>query len=118
MITADRGGISSSRSRLWKVALQGLADQLEMKRNVCHFPPGTSNWNKIEHRFFSYISSNWRGQPLISHEAILNLIASTTTKNELIVQAVMDIITYQTGIKVSNEELAKLKLKPCSFHGN
>jgi transposase len=118
MITADGGGSNSSRSRLWKVALQGLADQLEMKLNVCHFPPGTSKWNKIEHRLFSYITSNWRGQPLVSHQAILKLIASTTTKTGLVVQAAMDTNTYPTGIKVSDEEMAKLRLTPCAFHGN
>jgi DDE family transposase len=118
MITADGGGSNSSRSRLWKVALQGLADQLDMKMKVCHFPPGTSKWNKIEHRLFSYITSNWRGQPLVSHQAILNLIASTTTKTGLVVQAAMDTNTYQTGIKVSDEDMAKLRLTPCAFHGN
>src|SRR6202453_1236744 len=118
MITADGGGSNSSRSRLWKVALQGLADQLDMKLNVCHFPPGTSKWNKIEHRLFSYITSNWRGQPLVSHQAILNLIASTTTKTGLVVQAAMDTNTYKTGIKVSDEAMSKLRLKPCAFHGN
>jgi Rhodopirellula transposase DDE domain len=118
MITADGGGSNSSRSRLWKVALQGLADQLDMKLKVCHFPPGTSKWNKIEHRLFSYITSNWRGQPLVSHQAILNLIASTTTKTGLVVQAAMDTNTYQTGIKVSDEEMANLRITPCDFHGN
>jgi hypothetical protein len=118
MITADGGGSNSSRSRLWKVALQGLADQLDMKLNVCHFPPGTSKWNKIEHRLFSYITNNWRGQPLVSHQAILNLIASTTTKTGLVVQAAMDTNTYQTGIKVSDVEMAALRIKPCDFHGN
>jgi hypothetical protein len=118
MITADGGGSNSSRSRLWKVALQGLADQLQMKLKVCHFPPGTSKWNKIEHRLFSYITSNWRGQPLVSHQAILNLIASTTTSTGLVVQAAMDTNTYQTGIKVSDEEMAKLRLTPGTFHGN
>jgi hypothetical protein len=117
-ITADGGGSNSSRSRLWKVALQGLADQLELKLNVCHFPPGTSKWNKIEHRLFSYITSNWRGQPLVSHQAILNLIASTTTTTGLVVQAAMDTNTYPTGIKVSDEDMAKLRLTPCAFHGN
>ena len=118
MITADGGGSNSSRSRLWKVALQGLADQLGMKLQVCHFPPGTSKWNKIEHRLFSYITSNWRGQPLVSHQAILNLIASTTTTTGLVVQAAMDTNTYETGIKVSDEEMAKLRLRPGAFHGN
>jgi hypothetical protein len=117
MITADGGGSNSCRSRLWKVALQGLADQLELKLRVCHFPPGTSKWNKIEHRLFSYITSNWRGQPLVSHEAIVNLIASTTTKTGLIVQAALDTNVYETGIKVSDDELARICLTPCDFHG-
>jgi hypothetical protein len=117
MITADGGGSNSCRSRLWKVALQGLADQLELQLRVCHFPPGTSKWNKIEHRLFSYITSNWRGQPLVSQEAIVNLIASTTTKTGLIVLAAMDTNVYETGLKVSDEEMAQLRLKPCDFHG-
>jgi Rhodopirellula transposase DDE domain len=117
MITADGGGSNSCRSRLWKVALQGLADRLELKLKVCHFPPGTSKWNKIEHRLFSYITSNWRGQPLVSLETIVNLIASTTTKTGLIVQAALDTNVYETGIKVSDEEMAKLRLTPCDFHG-
>ena len=118
MITADGGGSNSSRSRLWKVALQDLADQLELQLKVCHFPPGTSKWNKIEHRLFSYITSNWRGQPLVSHEAIVNLIASTTTKTGLIVQAALDTNVYETGLKVSDEEMARLRLKRCDFHGD
>ena len=93
MITADGGGSNNYRSRLWKVALQNLADQLGFKLKVCHFPPGTSKWNKIEHRLFSYITSNWRGQPLVSHEAIVNLIASTTTKTGLLVQAALVHLT-------------------------
>jgi hypothetical protein len=117
MITADGGGSNNYRSRLWKIALQKLADQLGFKLNVCHFPPGTSKWNKIEHRLFSYITSNWRGQPLVSHEAIVNLIASTTTKTGLLVQAALDTNVYETGIKVSDEEMAKLRLTPCDFHG-
>ena len=118
MITADGGGSNNYRSRLWKVALQGLADQLEWQLKVCHFPPGTSKWNKIEHRLFSYITSNWRGQPLVNLEAIVNLIASTTTKTGLIVQAALDTNAYETGLKVSDEEMAKLRLKRCDFHGN
>jgi hypothetical protein len=117
MITADGGGSNSYRSRLWKVALQGLADRLELHLKVCHFPPGTSKWNKIEHRLFSYITSNWRGQPLVSHEAIVNLIASTTTKTGLIVQAALDTNVYETGLKVSDEEMARLRLRPADFHG-
>ena len=117
MITADGGGSNGYRCRLWKVALQDLADQLDLKLKVCHFPPGTSKWNKIEHRLFSYITSNWRGQPLVSLEAIVNLIASTTTKTGLIVQAAIDTNEYETGIKVSDDELARLRLTPCNFHG-
>jgi len=117
MITADGGGSNGYRCRLWKVALQGLADRLDLKLKVCHFPPGTSKWNKIEHRLFSYITSNWRGQPLVSLEAIVNLIASTTTKTGLIVQAALDTNVYETGIKVGDDELACLRVTPCDFHG-
>lgn len=117
MITADGGGSNNYRSRLWKVALQNLANELEFKLRVCHFPPGTSKWNKIEHRLFSYITSNWRGQPLVSLQTIVNLIASTTTKTGLIVQAALDTNVYETGIKVSDEEMAKLRINPCEFHG-
>jgi hypothetical protein len=118
LITADGGGSNSSRSRLWKVALQGLANQLDMKLRVCHFPPGTSKWNKIEHRLFSYITSNWRGQPLVSLQTIVQLIASTTTQTGLTVQAAVDTNTYETGIKVTDEEMAQLRLTPSAFHGN
>ncbi len=117
MITADGGGSNSCRSRLWKLALQGLADHLEMKLRICHFPPGTSKWNKIEHRLFSHITSNWRGQPLVSRQAIVELIASTTTKTGLTVQAALDTDTYETGIKVSDEQMASLRLTPHKFHG-
>jgi Rhodopirellula transposase DDE domain len=118
LITADGGGSNSSRSRLWKVALQGLANQLDMKLRVCHFPPGTSKWNKIEHRLFSYITSNWRGQPLVSLQTIVQLIASTTTNTGLTVQAAVDTNTYETGIKVTDEEMAQLQLTPSAFYGN
>jgi hypothetical protein len=117
LITADGGGSNSYRSRLWKVALQDLADVVGLKLRVCHFPPGTSKWNKIEHRLFSYITKNWRGRPLVSHQAVVNLIASTTTKTGLIVQAALDTHKYETGIKVSDEEMAKLRLTPADFHG-
>jgi hypothetical protein len=117
MITADGGGSNNYRSRLWKVALQKLADQLDFKLKVCHFPPGTSKWNKIEHRLFSYITSNWRGQPLVSLATIVNLIASTTTTTGLLVQAALDTNMYETGIKISDEQMAKLRLTPCEFHG-
>jgi hypothetical protein len=117
MITADGGGSNNYRSRLWKVALQNLANQLDFKLKICHFPPGTSKWNKIEHRLFSYITSNWRGQPLIDLQTIVNLIASTTTKTGLRVEAAVDPNVYKTGIKVSDEEMAKLRIMPSDFHG-
>ena len=117
MITADGGGSNGSRNRLWKVALQDLANHLQMRLRVRHFPPGTSKWNKIEHRLFCFVTSNWRGQPLTSYQAIVNLIASTTTKTGLLVQAALDTTQYETGIKVSDEELAKVRLIPGRFHG-
>jgi len=101
LITADGGGSNGHRSRLWKVSLQGLADDLELKLHVCHFPPGTSKWNKIEHRLFSFITQNWRGKPLVSVQTIVNLIASTKTRKGL-----------------ADEELARVKLKPHEFHGD
>jgi hypothetical protein len=112
LITADGGGSNGYRCRLWKVALQGLADQLDVKLRICHFPPGTSKWNKIEHRLFSYITSNWRGQPLVDLQTIVNLIASTTTKTGLVVQAAVDTNVYETGIKVTDEQMAKLRITP------
>lgn len=117
LITADGGGSNSSRSRLWKLALQGLADDLKLKLFVCHFPPGTSKWNKIEHRMFSFITQNWRGKPLVSHQAIVNLIAGTTTRTGLIVKAALDTRHYDTKIKVTDAELARLQLKRHEFHG-
>jgi hypothetical protein len=117
LITADGGGSNSCRSRLWKVALQELADDIRLQLRVCHFPPGTSKWNKIEHRLFSFITQNWRGKPLVSRQAIVQLIASTTTRTGLIVRADLDTTPYETGIKVSDEEMAKLRLTPGDFHG-
>jgi hypothetical protein len=117
LITADGGGSNSCRSRLWKVALQELADDIGMKLRVCHFPPGTSKWNKIEHRLFSFITQNWRGKPLLSRQTIVNLIASTTTTTGLIVRAALDTGRYETGIKVSDNELAKVRITPARFHG-
>lgn len=117
LITADGGGSNSHRSRLWKVALQELADRIGLKLRVCHFPPGTSKWNKIEHRLFSYITQNWRGKPLVSRQAIVNLIASTTTTTGLIVRAALDTNHYDTGIKVSNQQMGTLRLTPDEFHG-
>jgi hypothetical protein len=117
LITADGGGSNSCRSRLWKVALQELAEDLELKLFVCHFPPGTSKWNKIEHRLFSFITQNWRGRPLVSHQAIVNLIASTTTRAGRTVKAALDTNHYETKVKVSDEELSHLRLTRHDFHG-
>jgi len=117
MITADGGGSNSSRSRLWKIALQKLADQVGLCLEICHFPPGTSKWNKIEHRLFSFITKNWRGRPLTSYQVIVNLIANTTTSTGLLVKAALDTNHYETGIEVSDEELARVKMTPATFHG-
>jgi hypothetical protein len=117
-ITADGGGSNSYRSRLWKVALQGLADGLGLRLRVLHFPPGTSKWNKVEHRLFCHITQNWRGKPLVSREAIVSLIGSTTTRAGLIVRAALDTERYETGIKVSDAELAAVQLTPHEFHGD
>jgi hypothetical protein len=117
LITADSGGSNSSRTRLWKVALQRLADHIGLRLSVCHFPPGTSKWNKIEHRMFCHISENWRGKPLVSHEVIVNLIGHTTTKTGLTIQAELDTTSYPTGIQVSDEELAQVCIEKAEFHG-
>jgi hypothetical protein len=117
LITADGGGSNSWRCRLWKVALQQLADDLGLTLRVCHFPPGTSKWNKIEHRLFSFITQNWRGQPLLTHQSVVNLIAGTTTRTGLIVKAELDTNRYDTAIKVTDAELGRLKLTPEKFHG-
>lgn len=109
-ITADGGGSNSSVSKLWKTELQKLSDELNIPITVCHFPPGTSKWNKIEHRMFSAISMNWRGRPLINHEVIINLIASTTNKSGLEIKAELDTNTYVTGIKISKEQLAYINI--------
>lgn len=118
MITADGGGSNGTRNRLWKVALQALADALGLRLEVCHFPPGTSKWNKIEHRLFSFITKNWRGRPLTSYQVIVNLIAHTTTKAGLRVRAALDTNEYETGIEVSDEELARVRIVPARFHGD
>jgi DDE family transposase len=117
MITADGGGSNASRNRLWKVALQELADDLGLELHVCHFPPGTSKWNKIEHRLFNFITQNWRGRPLTSYQVIVNLIGSTTTKHGLKVRAALDRGHYETGIAVSDEQLARVLCTPHEFHG-
>jgi Rhodopirellula transposase. len=108
LITADSGGSNGHRSRLWKVSLQGLADQIGLKINVCHFPPGTSKWNKIEHRMLCHITQNWRGQPLISRSVVVNLIGNTRTRTGLSIKAKLDKNKYVTGIKVTDEELANI----------
>jgi hypothetical protein len=117
LITADSGGSNGSRVRLWKLELQKLADETGLEISVCHFPPGTSKWNKIEHRLFSFITKNWRGKPLVSHEVIVNLIAATTTRTGLRVQSQLDTDKYPKGVKVSKQEFAAIHLRPDSFHG-
>lgn len=117
LITADGGGSNGSRNRLWKYELQRFADEIQLAITVCHFPPGTSKWNKIEHRMFSHITKNWRGRPLTSHEVIVNLIANTTTETGLKIRAELDSREYHTGIKVSDQEMKTLQLEKNEFHG-
>ena len=118
LITADGGGSNGSRCRLWKVALQKLADRTGLTLSVSHLPPGTSKWNKIEHRLFCHITQNWRGRPLVSHEVIVNLIANTTTAKGLKVKAELDTGSYPCGIKVSKAELEQLELQHAKTLGN
>jgi hypothetical protein len=118
LITADGGGSNGSRCRLWKVALQDLATRLGVPVHVRHFPPGTSKWNKIEHRMFSHITENWRGRPLVSHEVIINLIANTKTRTGLRIRAELDPGKYPTGIKVTDAEFNALNVKQAEFHGD
>jgi hypothetical protein len=118
LITADGGGSNSWRVRLWKIELQKLADELGVPITVCHLPPGTSKWNKIEHRLFSFITGNWRGKPLVSHQVIVQLIAATTTKTGLKVRCQLDENTYPAGIKVSDAEMEAVNLTPHDFHGD
>lgn len=118
LITADGGGSNGSRTRMWKVALQRMVDATGLKVTVCHFPPGTSKWNKIEHRMFCHITRNWRGRPLESLEVVVNLIASTTTAKGLRVQAALDTDEYPTGTKVTDATVATLRLTPDKFHGD
>jgi hypothetical protein len=117
LITADGGGSNSTKGRLWKKELQLFATKTGLEINVCHYPPGTSKWNKIEHRLFSFITKNWRGKPLISLETVVNLIANTTTEKGLEVKAMKDTNIYQKGIKVSDEEMEKINLKKNDFRG-
>ena len=115
-ITADCGGSNGNRTRLWKTELQRLANQTGLQISVCHFPPGTSRWNKIEHRLFSFISHNWRGKPLVSHEVIINLIGATTTRTGLEVYARLDTGSYPKDLKVPDAELAAVDLTGDPFH--
>ena len=117
LITADSGGSNSARSRLWKVALQELAEEMQLRLTVCHFPPGTSKWNKIEHRLFSFITQNWRGKPLASLETIVELIAHTRTTKGLVVRAALDTGKYPKGVEVSDQQLAGVNLRAHAFHG-
>ena len=118
LVCADAGGSNGNRLRGWKLHLQKLSDQLKIPITVCHYPPGTSKWNKIEHRLFSFVSMNWKGRPLVSYEAVVNLIGNTKTRTGLKVKAMLDKNSYETGQKVSNEEMQELRLKIHPFHGN
>jgi hypothetical protein len=118
LITADGGGSNSSRSRLWKWELQALSNELGIPVSVCHFPPGTSKWNKIEHRLFSFITRNWRARPLTDYETIINLIRNTKTDTGLIVKCQLDKTTYETGLKVGKKQFASINLKRNEFQGD
>ena len=118
LVTADAGGSNGYRLRLWKVALQALADAIGLRISVCHFPPGTSKWNKIAHRMFCHITENWRGKPLVSRAVIVNLIGNTKTRTGLTIKAELDENRYPTGIKVSDEDLAAVRIKREKFHGD
>ena len=118
LITADSGGSNGARVRLWKWELQQLADEIGLEIAVCHFPPGTSKWNKIEHRLFSFISQNWRGKPLSSHQVIIDLIAATTTTTGLTVKSKIDTNIYEPGLRVSDQQMAELQLRKEKFHGD
>ncbi len=117
VITADGGGSNGSRLRLWKYALQGLADEISLAIEVHHLPPGTSKWNSIEHRLFSFISMNWRARPLVSYRVILDLISATTTTTGLTVRCELDANHYPKGIAISNEQMASLNITRHDFHG-
>ena len=117
LITADGGGSIGSRNRLWKYELQRFVDETQIAVTVCHFPPGTSKWNKIEHRMFSHITKNWRGRPITSHEVMVNLIANTTTEAGLKIQAAIELNEYPTGIKVSDQTMKTLTMEKNDFYG-
>src|SRR5215216_959125 len=117
VVTADSGGSNSTRSRLWKSELQRLADETGLTLIIRHLPPGTSKWNRIEHRLFSFITGNWRGQPLLTHQIIVELIAATRTDSGLTVRCRLDQASYPTGVTVSDDELANVNITRCDFHG-
>jgi hypothetical protein len=117
LVTADGGGSNAPRSRLWRVQLQRFADATGLNVSVCHFPPGTSKWNKIEHRLFSHITQNWRGRPLVSRETVVALIRSTTTKTGLRVRSRLDTRRYAVGKDVPAEALMRVRITPHTFHG-
>lgn len=117
LVTADSGGSNSARVRAWKAGLQRLADELGLPISVCHYPPGTSKWNKIEHRMFSRITQNWRGRPLVSHEAIVNLIANTKSTTGLKIRAALDDGEYPLGVKIPDDQMKALRLSRDEFHG-
>ena len=117
LITADGGGSNGSRNRLWKWELQKVADATGLRISVCHFPPGTSKWNKIEHRMFCHITENWRGRPLVSHEVVVNLIGHTTTQRGLVIRSELDANSYPTGQSVTEQQMESLSLKRDRFHG-
>ena len=116
LISADAGGSNGARLRAWKFQLQGLASELQLPITVCHYPPGTSKWNKIEHRLFSFISLTWKGQPLVSYETVVNLIGKTQTRTGLRVKALLDTRAYRTGARVTTKELNALRLKRHEIH--
>ena len=118
LITADAGGSNASRSRAWKVELQRLADDTGLAIHVCHFPPGTSKWNKIEHRMFCHITQNWRGRPLLSVQTVVNLIADTTTATGLRIKSKLDARSYPTGIKIRDDQLDAISIRRSRFHGD
>ena len=117
LITADGGGANGSRGRLWKVELQRLADESGLRVSVCHFPPGTSKWNKIEHRMFCHITENWRGRPLVSREVVVNLIGHTTTKTGLTIRSELDENRYPTGREITDQQIESLSITRDKFHG-
>ena len=118
LITADGGGSNGSRVRLWKWELQRLANETGLTIHVCHLPPGTSKWNKIEHRLFSFISKNWRGKPLLTHATMVNLISATRTQKGLTVRCVLDRKKYPKKIQVTDEQMKTLRLTPDKFRGD